>query len=936
MEQRFDIRQADVFVSFTGADREIKNKIIGFLKEKNISCLESDEECCGNYNEWSIEAPRHCSLFLPIITANIKQESIMKDEFESVTKVDDYKNRIVPISTNMEVYKKYSFGMHEFCSAVFYDNLEQIKEQTLEAIYHRIELLLIHRKCRERFNPPEPSKYFVGRNAEVKEIHEKLKKTNNIFISGVGGVGKTELVKKYAADDEKIFSNIIFLQYNTNYGNCASSDLEGKVRIVTEEMPFASGYAVFNNPETLVILDNFDIEEDDYLDTFLSFNCKKVITTRNSKFVNYENAECIILGTLSDIEQSVLFKKHYGYDIDADDKDLNDILRGISGLTVFIPIIAKQCCVSGWDLNTMSKKLKGEGISSFENFEHIRMNSKKGNTLDFARKIFKIASLSEEHQKVLRNLSLLQFMHVKKVKYKEICNEKNLNILNDLIEKNWVIENRGGFSPVAVSVDLHPIINDLVRVDLAPNPENCPEVFKYMSEFDEICNKIFDEDNFISPWHISLLPKEERTEFCDAFINNLDVSNKQNYRYISEMIDLSGIDGRNLNTEIKEKLKKIVLDICNSCECLGEVDARIVHLLLLSGKVDKAEIKEMLEKCYEGLVQDKITWVLAKAILFSACTRTNIKDGDEVFDKYMCEIHKKESQDVFEGKNILLTQCESENHNEDRIIAEELNKLNFSRQQLLQEKNKLRTFVAIKLLTARSFKDAYEFLLSDKNRIEVLDEEILYALFVKFFIENREDEVQKFLYNEFSWQSCMVSEYAELIDYTTKGMIFKTFLTALKSAGKKGLDKKTYFWYIEEALAYRGCNSGLTDKDTLVDIIADYYSGNEQVFQGKITEYFTLTEKSGSMSDRIDGFFECQAVLEECFQICSQTLLQPVARYAQNLIVPENGKKSYVIYQIWYRWAYELAEKCGDERRRAEYLEKYRTVKEKRLGYRLK
>lgn len=45
--------------------------------------------------------------------------------------------------------------------------------------------------------PSRPA-FFVGREKEVEEVHKKLSENDIVFLSGVGGIGKTELAKYYA------------------------------------------------------------------------------------------------------------------------------------------------------------------------------------------------------------------------------------------------------------------------------------------------------------------------------------------------------------------------------------------------------------------------------------------------------------------------------------------------------------------------------------------------------------------------------------------------------------------------------------------------------------------------------------------------------------------------------------------------------------------
>ena len=56
-------------------------------------------------------------------------------------------------------------------------------------------------------NPQEPylksslpavQDFFVGRENEIEEIHRKLSGNRILFLNGIGGIGKSELAKRYA------------------------------------------------------------------------------------------------------------------------------------------------------------------------------------------------------------------------------------------------------------------------------------------------------------------------------------------------------------------------------------------------------------------------------------------------------------------------------------------------------------------------------------------------------------------------------------------------------------------------------------------------------------------------------------------------------------------------------------------------------------------
>jgi hypothetical protein len=51
------------------------------------------------------------------------------------------------------------------------------------------------------WNVPSPNEYFVGRTLELQRLKEIIKKHNTAIITGPGGIGKTQLAKKYVHDN---------------------------------------------------------------------------------------------------------------------------------------------------------------------------------------------------------------------------------------------------------------------------------------------------------------------------------------------------------------------------------------------------------------------------------------------------------------------------------------------------------------------------------------------------------------------------------------------------------------------------------------------------------------------------------------------------------------------------------------------------------------
>ena len=145
---RGDVVTNDVFISWTGADRAVKDAVKKHLQgvftsiesDENVICTnegmsvtDSARDCSGNYEEWSLQAAEASHIFLLILSKNSITGSIYQPvELQAFKKIAgaDYKNRIVTLCQSDEVYNSERFGekgehLLDKVSAVYcdFDNL---------------------------------------------------------------------------------------------------------------------------------------------------------------------------------------------------------------------------------------------------------------------------------------------------------------------------------------------------------------------------------------------------------------------------------------------------------------------------------------------------------------------------------------------------------------------------------------------------------------------------------------------------------------------------------------------------------------------------------------------------------------------------------------------------------------------------------------------
>ncbi len=230
-------------------------------------------------------------------------------EFDNYTVLyDDLDERVLP-------YVSDKFGLcDEIRSLIIADGMNEADKDNLLKHYPnnqdeitdfltRVIIFSLNRPTRagsaspimeERINIPAASgcKYFCGQGKELQTFSEMLEAHDKIFIQGVGGIGKSEFVKRFIRDNKSDFTNILFITYSESLKNTvAGINFKGNKPDETLENLYEQhmNYLRVMQSDTLIIIDNFDIvpEEDENFDDIMELNCKIIFTTRNHIGENY-------------------------------------------------------------------------------------------------------------------------------------------------------------------------------------------------------------------------------------------------------------------------------------------------------------------------------------------------------------------------------------------------------------------------------------------------------------------------------------------------------------------------------------------------------------------------------------------------------------------------------------------------------------------------
>lgn len=397
-------------------------------------------------------------------------------------------------------------------------------------------------------NCPPCTSYFQGRTAELQQIHDCFENGQKVvFLHGFGGIGKSELAKKYAETYANSYDAILFLRYKDSLEELIceldiqnmNEDKQNRMKVLKRLL----------TPRILLIIDNFDVEigQDQFLAELLRFNSKILFTTRTD-FTG------VYTGTASQIEiehlDPTVLEKLFLHHCRRKEfhPEEHDQLQRLFGLiehhTLAAELLAKQMWTSGWSIETVLKKMEN-GLSSFASAEKVVMAkdefTTKSRIPDIICTVFRISCLTDTQQQCLRNLYMLQFVLVDKRSYRYFvygewfCFQEHGSVedLNALEELGWIRQhNFGNMLDEKWYYSIHPLILDLISRELKPSVGNCSQIAESV-----ISGIVYQIGNLDIGNEAEQRTASRAVEFLYKWLQALDYSNKSNINHLSAVLE---------------------------------------------------------------------------------------------------------------------------------------------------------------------------------------------------------------------------------------------------------------------------------------------------------------------------------------------------------------------------------------------------------------
>lgn len=329
---------------------------------------------------------------------------------------------------------------------------------------------------------------YVPRRNLMEEIEKIFPlKTNYVFISGIGGSGKSEFIRKYVSMVADSYAeNICMMNYcgsiretiNKELLFCTdyqtSTEIEKRFeRMSRQEIFYNKMQALKQTDKCLLVIDNFENIEDENLQYLLDSNADIIFLTRDK----IKNDNSLDITDKISIQEEIQIFKSVCLDIDLDEKVIQELCGTCDKHPMTIVLLASLISLNKYELHIIFEGFKTSQKKKFSEkilFEKDRGFRQKQIMRHFDT-LFSFYGLSEQQEQLLLDIS---FAYPQVLNYADYFEKKYVEFQSDIkvLEKLNLIRVENSM------VHIHPLLAENVLDVLRPDMSRCRNVLHYFEE----------------------------------------------------------------------------------------------------------------------------------------------------------------------------------------------------------------------------------------------------------------------------------------------------------------------------------------------------------------------------------------------------------------------------------------------------------------------
>ncbi len=467
-----------IFLSHSSADAPIAQLICHRLEETGLRCWIAPRDIL--HGDWAgsiMDGLARADVCVIVVGGHSANSPEVLKEITEATRTCRY---IIPFkvdSAELPPKMRYHLGPCHWLDASS-PPIEQRIEELRNRIGHLSEEDAVYQNARQlhlQEHMAWPRPLFLGREKELEEIAERLQEEGILFLQGMGGIGKSEIAKAYAASRRSRYDTVLFLSYEGSISDLICGD---SVRIdnfpprdaggESEEQFFRRKMEALRrivSDRTLIILDNYDVDDDPSFPELANAGAHLLITTRNE----HEDYETLTIGPIADFDTvRELFLAAWGRKPRPEELSaVDEIIRLVGRHTITVELIARQMKASRRNPAEMLALLEREGLDTRLK-ESIRRDggAREGSAYEIISKLFVLSDLTPESEQILRWMAMVPFTGMDIRLFHDICELDSYDEINDLVAHSWLNLDEDDV------LSMHPVVADVVRRQLNPSVEN--------------------------------------------------------------------------------------------------------------------------------------------------------------------------------------------------------------------------------------------------------------------------------------------------------------------------------------------------------------------------------------------------------------------------------------------------------------------------------